>query len=125
MFETDCYDMDAIAPYKQQLWHIVTKRQLDASEDWRLFGENLSGLQIEAFDLGKYQWEYTQAPKERKDETFIGKFILAAMAQKSMVTNKIYKSGNLLAGYSVDYDTTKGFQGIQDFKMLVDSYMNR
>ena len=37
-----------------------------------------------------------------------------------MVTNKIYKSGSLLAGYSIDYDE-KGFGGIRDFKMLIEA----
>ena len=40
------------------------------------------------------------------------------MKQKSMVTNRIYKSGSLMAGYSIDYNE-KGFGGISDFKMLV------
>ena len=51
--------------------------------------------------------------EDKKDDTFLGRFILAALAQKSMVTNKIYKSGNKLAGYSVDY-REKGFKGIRD-----------
>ena len=42
------------------------------------------------------------------------------MAQKSMVTNKIFKSGNLLAGFSVDFDK-KGFRGIRDFVKLVEA----
>ena len=41
------------------------------------------------------------------------------MAQKSMVTNKIFLSGNLLAGYSIDFNE-KGFAGIKDYKMLVE-----
>ena len=41
------------------------------------------------------------------------------MKQKSMVTNRIYKSGSLLAGYSVDF-WEKGFRGIKDFRKLVD-----
>ena len=40
------------------------------------------------------------------------------MRQKSMVTNRIYKSGSLLAGYSIDYNEN-GFGGIKDFMMLV------
>ena len=41
-----------------------------------------------------------EAPKEEKEQTFLGKFIAAALAQKSMVTSSIYKSGNRLAGIS-------------------------
>jgi hypothetical protein len=36
-----------------------------------------------------------------------------------MVTNKIFKSKNLLAGFSVEY-LEKGFQGIRDFRKLVE-----
>lgn len=41
------------------------------------------------------------------------------MAQKSMVTNKIFTSGSLLAGYSIDF-SERGFAGIKDYKMLVE-----
>ena len=42
-----------------------------------------------------------------------------------MVTNRIWKSGNLLAGYSVDY-MQEGFRGLRDFQKLVEiSLMNR
>ena len=57
-------------------------------------------------------------PKEI-DDTFIGRFIIAALGQKSMVTNAIYKSGNRLAGFSVDY-AQKGFKGIADYRKLLD-----
>ena len=36
-----------------------------------------------------------------------------------MVTNRIWKTGNLLAGYSVDY-RQKGFRGIRDFRKLIE-----
>jgi hypothetical protein len=35
-----------------------------------------------------------------------------------MVTNKIYSSGNKLAGYSIDYKK-KGFRGIRAYKKLL------
>ena len=37
-----------------------------------------------------------------------------------MVTNRIFSSGNTLAGVSVDY-LEKGFKGIKDYMNLVDS----
>ena len=43
------------------------------------------------------------------------------MAQKSMVTNKIYKSGSLLAGFSIDY-AEKGFRGIRDYWKLIEQF---
>ena len=70
------------------------------------------------FDAEKYQEEYLSAGKDEKDDTFLGRFIIASLAQKSMVTNRIYNSGNKLAGYSVDYGK-RGFRGIRDFKKLV------
>ena len=46
-------------------------------------------------------------------------FFLAAMRQKSMVTSRIFKSGNKLAGISIDYGR-KGFRGMRDFRRLVE-----
>ena len=59
-----------------------------------------------------------QADKDGKDETFLGRFIIAALAQKSMITGRIFQSGNKLAGYSVDYDK-KGFRGDKAYKKLL------
>lgn len=117
-FEKEKYDTESVAPWQERIMAIITKRQLDSSEDWKALGEELSGKTIEPFDMEKYQEEYKEAPEEQKDDTFLGKFFLASMAQKSMVTNKIYKSGNRLAGESVDY-SKKGFRGIRDFQKLV------
>ena len=105
------YDTEAIAPWEAEIKEILTRRQLDACADWRALGERMSGETIEDFELEKYEQEYLDAPKDGKDDTFLGKFILAAIAQKSMVTNRIYKSGNLLAGFSVD-GVRKGLRGL-------------
>ena len=118
-FKLDTYAWDAAAPYKSEILEIIEKRQLNASMDWKAFGEKLSGETIEPFKLSKYEEDYIRTEKNNKSETYLGKFFLAAMAQKSMVTNKIFKSRNLLAGYSIDFDQ-KGFKGIKDYKMLVD-----
>lgn len=120
-FQKNCYDFDAIAPYRSEIEAILRKRQLDACADWKAFGEKLSGQSIEDFDLDKYQEEYITATDESRDKTFIGSFILAAMAQKSMVTNAIFQSGNILAGFSVNY-WKKGFRGIKDYKKLLDLF---
>ena len=116
-FAPERYDWEAIRPWEAEIRAILEKRQLNAEADWKALGEKLSGREIEDFDLEKYQREYMEAPKEKKDETFLGKFILAALAQKSMVTNRIFSSGNPLAGFSVDF-WEKGFKGIKDFRML-------
>ncbi len=113
-FETEQYDTDSVQPHIQEIDNIIRKRQPDASEDWQALGEKLSGKTIDPFDLNRYQEEYKSAPKDQKDNTFIGKFIIAALAQKSMVTNQIFNSGSKLAGYSIDYE--KGLPGRQAFR---------
>ncbi len=114
------YDFDAIAPYSERIDKILKTRRLDSSEDWKAFGEELSGSPVEDFDPEKHEQEYLEASGEEKKDTVLGKFFLAAMAQKSFVTNAIYTSGNKLAGYSVDY-SKKGFRGIRDYKKLLDA----
>lgn len=119
LFEKDTYDTEAVAPWNERIHAILTKRQLDASADWKALGEELSGCEIPDFDQDAYQAEYMNAKAEEKDDTVLGRFVLAALAQKSMVTNKIYKSGNRLAGISIEYDQ-KGFKGIRDFMKLIE-----
>ncbi len=119
-FRTETYDWDAMAGYKDEIMAIIEKKQLDASDDWRAFGEKLSGREIEDFNVDKYQSEYRAAGKKEKDDTFLGRFFIAALAQKSMVTNKIFMSKNTLAGFSVDY-SKKGFRGIKDYQKLTDA----
>ena len=120
-FETDRYAFQAVSPYEEEIRQILEKRQPDACADWKALGEKLSGESIGDFDLDKYQAEYMELPESEKNRSFLGRFILAALAQKSMVTNKIFKSGNLLAGFSVDY-SEKGFQGIRDFFKLIEAF---
>ena len=97
-FETETYDMEAIEPWLDRIKGIIGKRQILASDDWKAFGEELSGQSIEDFEIDRYFDEYTSVLKERKDDTFIGKFILGALAHKGMVINEIFKTGNKLAG---------------------------
>jgi hypothetical protein len=118
-FETDRYAVNDILPYRYEIRDILVKRQIDACADWKAFAERLSGHEVEDFSIAKYQPGYELADPERKDDTFLGRFFVAALAQKSMVTNRIYSSGNRLAGVSIDYDE-KGFRGIKDFRMLLD-----
>ena len=121
VFETGTYDTEAVSHWKTEIQQILTKRQLDACADWKALGEKISGRNLEDFDLEKYQAEYLGSAEEEKDKTFLGAFFIAAMAQKSMVTNKIYKSGSLLAGFSTDYDE-KGFRGIRDYRKLIGQH---
>ncbi|MBR3040460.1 MAG: hypothetical protein IKI20_07385 [Lachnospiraceae bacterium] len=114
----ESYDWDGIAAYRERIETIINTRQLDASEDWKALGEELSGRTVEEFNLSKYEEEYTNATEEEKKKTFLGRFFVAAMAQKSMVTNRIHSSKNILAGYSFDYKKN-GFKGNKDFKALI------
>ena len=119
-FEAYRYDFDSVAPWEAQIRTILGKRQSDACADWKALGETISGQEIGDFDLVRSQLEYRESPERDKNNTFLGRFFLAALAQKSMVTNKIFRSGNLLAGFSVDY-AEKGFRGIRDFIRLVEA----
>ena len=123
-FETGVYDEEAAAAWKEQIMRILKKRQPVANDDWKALGEEMSGKKIDDFDLTAFLDEYTGAPEEAKDDTFLGRFFLAAMAQKSLVTNRIFQSGNLLAGFSVDYDTF-GFRGIKEYSRLIMRRMRR
>ncbi len=98
-FTTRTYDFDAIAPHEDRIKHILTKRQLIASDDWKAFGQELSGRDIPGFDIAKYQEEYKLSPPHSKNDTYLGRFIDGAIAQKEMVSRAIWTSGNFLAGF--------------------------
>ena len=119
VFDRMSVDNEAAEKHKLRIMAILKKRQLLASADWKAFWEELSGLPMEDFLENKYEKEYMDADKDRKDDTFLGRFFIAAMSQKSMVTNKIFHSGNMLAGLSVDYRIS-GFAGIKAFRKLVE-----
>ena len=101
-FALDTYDWDTVAPYKEEIKEIIERRQLLASKDWKALGEKLSGCTIEAFDIKKYQQEYVDAENNEKNQTYLGRFITAALAQKSMVTNSMAASRNRLAGIGLE-----------------------
>ena len=122
VFDRTASDEETAAPYMDRIMSILTKRQADASADWKAFGEELSGQAIPDFDVSAYVDEYMNADPSVRDETFLGKFILASMSHKSMITNKIFTSGNILAGFSIDYNK-KGFRGIKAYKKLVEQSM--
>lgn len=118
-FDRSCCRHEAVKEFEGEIKAILAIRQLDACSQWKALGQRLSGREIEDFDHEKYQKAYVEAAGEEKDMSFLGRFIVAAMAQKSMVTNKIFKSGSLLAGFSVDYKDNN-FKGIKDFMKLVE-----
>lgn len=117
-FECNLYDTESVAAWEEKIDHILNTRQLDATEDWRKLGKQISGHLLEDLDTNAYEAEYMNADKTNKDDTFLGKFFIAAMAQKSMVTNRIFQSNNKLAGYSVEYNG-KGYKGMRDYRKLI------
>ena len=104
-FVRDTYADRIVAPYRERVMAILEKRQINACEDWKAFGEELSGEKVRDFDSFAYEAEYRDAGK--KDDTFLGRFFRAAIDQKSMVTNRIYRSGSKIAGISVGQDGKK------------------
>lgn len=123
-FETDTYAFDAVKPWENEIKEILEKRQTDACSDWKALAEKMSGCEVEDFDVEKYQKEYMEAENDEKDDSFLGRYIIAALEQKSMVTNRIFTSGSRLAGESVDY-SKKGFRGIRDFRKLEKENIRR
>ena len=99
-FEKNVYDMKAVEPWLERIKQIIEKRQLNACEDWKAFGEDLSGQTVDDYVIDRYFDEYTKAQKQDKDDTFLGKFIRGAVAHKGMVIDEIFRSGNKLAGFS-------------------------
>ena len=103
-FEKETYDTEVSAPYDDEIHRILEKRQHNAGDDWKALGQRITGRKIPDFDIEQYQAEYMDAEEEEKDNTFLGRYILAAIDQKSMVTHKIWSSGNPLAGRSISGD---------------------
>lgn len=117
-FEKETYDTETVAPHKEKIEEILLKRQTDDCAEWKAFGESLSGQEVPDFGTEDYLEDYRKASEQEKEDTPMGQFILAALAQKSMVTNRVYKSGNLLLGISSDYKKW-GEKGIRAYLMLV------
>jgi len=113
-FEPGQYEPENIAEYRERIEGILKKRQINASADWKEFARELSGEEIEDFNLDKYQDEYMTAEGSKKDETFLGLFIKAAIDHKVMVTDEIFRSGNMLAGYSLEY-YENGFRSVKSY----------
>ncbi len=107
-FEADRYAFDTVATYEDRIKGILEKRRLDASEDWKSFGGELTGISIEDFDINKYQEAYMSASAEEKSGTFLGSFFNAAIAQKGMVCSRIFASGSFLTGFVQKKDQDGG-----------------
>ncbi|MBO4337052.1 MAG: hypothetical protein J5842_03170 [Lachnospiraceae bacterium] len=98
-FETGCYADEVTGQYRERIDRILRERRLDASDDWKELGSFLSGQNIEDFDIEKHQEEYMNAPDSDKENTWLGQFFKGAIAHKGMVCDRIFRSGNILAGF--------------------------
>ena len=101
-FRPETYDWEAIAPLRAEIEALLRIRQPDACAQWKALGEKLSGEAIPDFSETAYEQEYLAAPAGAKAHTAPGQFIHAALAQKSMVSRRIFESGNLTAGIILD-----------------------
>lgn len=99
-FRPDTYAWDEIRPYLDAINALTAVRRTDDSEDWKALGESITGETIPPFDLEAHQQEYRSASPEEKDDTFLGRYFQAAIAQKAMVTAELEASGNTLGGRS-------------------------
>lgn len=122
-FKKDIYEEDDLKELKDEIQTIIKTRRFLGSDGWKALGQRLSGREIEPFVKIRHSKEYIESEAGEKENTFLGKYFLAAMAHKSMVTNKIFKSKNLLAGFSVNY-WEDGFKGIKDFRKLIEQMGN-
>ncbi|MBR3307521.1 MAG: hypothetical protein IKI75_09775 [Lachnospiraceae bacterium] len=95
-FEKEQYDDEAVASLRERIREILEKRQHIASDDWKAFGEELSGKPVEEYSIYKYLDAYTGSSDA--EDSFIGRFIRGALAHKGMVVDEICRSGNRLAG---------------------------
>ncbi len=96
-FQKETYADDIIAPHIERIREIIIRRQVDASNDWKAFGESLSGETIPDFDKDEFIMEYGESAD--KSGTYLGRFFEAALLQKQMVSKKIMESGSRLAGW--------------------------
>ena len=78
----------------------------------------MSGREFAPFEIEPAAVDYIDAG-EKRDDTALGRYVKAALAQKSMVTNTVFRSGNLMCGYSVNYEE-KGLKGIKDYFKLLE-----
>ena len=98
-FQKETYATEEIAPHIEKIRGIIAKRQVDASDDWKAFGESLSGEKIPDFEMDEHVAEYIGSDK--KSDTYLGRFFQAALSQKQMVATRIMESGSRLAGWDM------------------------
>ncbi|MBR4456303.1 MAG: hypothetical protein IKS32_08765, partial [Solobacterium sp.] len=120
-FEQDTYAWDSIEPFREEIERIISVRRVDDSEDWKALGESITGSEIRPFDLMQYQKEFISAPEDQKyNDTYLGRFFTAALAQKAMVASRVAATGSKLMGIAA-HDARKGFREIGDYRKAVEN----
>lgn len=121
--EKDSFSLNSYDPldkYKEKLKTILHTRKESLEEEWKQFAYELSKVKIDEFNVDLYANEYIKT--KNKEETLFNNFIYHALKQKSMVVNRIYKSNNHLAGYSIEYNGGS-FVGLKDYWKLIEHEM--
>jgi len=107
-FKKKTYAWDKIDPYLDDIQDLIEIRRTDDTEDWKKLGESITNETIRPFELDEYSGEFTDAGSiEEQKQTTLGRFFIAAVAQKAMVTSEIEKSGSNLAGKAGDEKRNK------------------
>lgn len=73
VFEKDTYATDKIRTHLEIIRGIISKRQVDASDDWKTLGESLSVEEIPDFDMDEYIEQYMAS--QDKSDTSLGRFL--------------------------------------------------
>lgn len=123
VFEKDHYDTESVGMWEERIKEILAIRQIDSCADWKALAKEISGEEIPDFDADKYRSEYMEADDDAKNDTFLGRYVKAALAQKSMVTGNIFESGNRTAGFSVELKNGR-FRGMRDFRLLAEDVLS-
>lgn len=124
-FQKDTYETEAVKKYESEIRGIFEKRQLFSNEDWKKFAKDHFGTDLPDFDMKKYDGEYEKAEGDARKDTVLGRFFMAAIAQKTMVVHEIFASGNKLAGYSAIPKKVSRRGIIVDRELLEEEKENR
>lgn len=119
-FEKNTYETECVAPWKEEIIAMMKTRQYDHDAEWKEMCTKISGHIVEPFDITRFQSEYVEASNDLRPETALGRFFVGAIRHKSMVTHRIFESGNMLAGYSVDLSDPR-IKNIDDIRNILNA----
>lgn len=118
-FERETYEDEILAPYAADVEALLNTRTLDEGPLWQRLTDEIVGRQTPAFDRAPLDREYLACSAKAREQTMLGRFFRHAMAQKSLVTNRVWKSGNRLCGRSIEMG--EGLFGVlADYRALIE-----